>query len=207
MLCTFWCITWRVLLSHLTELSCQCTFALSISTPITSINSSDKFINPNSYELQLNWGSALKNLGKFDESLAHLDLAENINPMDSCVWLNKGVTLEAMDRQQEALECYDKAIDLNPNFLEAHCNKANSLMVIGQYSDAMEEFKSALAINPNDYDTLYNLSLLQLAMGDFVSGWKNYENRWLRENTPQKMVALIRVPICNKKSLFHAHLV
>jgi tetratricopeptide (TPR) repeat protein len=145
------------------------------------------FINHHSYELQLNWGSTLKNLGEFKESLTHLGLAENINPMDACVWLNKGVTLEAMDRQQEALECYDKAIALNHNYLEAHCNKANSLMVTGQYSDAMESFKSALAINPNDHDTLYNLSLLQLAMGDFVSGWKNYENRWLRENAPQKL--------------------
>lgn len=144
-------------------------------------------INPNSFELQVNWGAALKNLGKYQKSLDRLDLAIAINPLDPSVWLNKGVTLDAMDRQQQAVDCYEKAITLDDRYHEAYCNMANSLMVLGKYDQAMSVFQKALDINASDPDTLYNLSYLQLAKGDFINGWKNYENRWLRENAPKKL--------------------
>ena len=144
-------------------------------------------INPNSFELQANWGAALKNLGKYQKSLDCLDLAIANNPLDPSVWLNKGVTLDAMDRQQQAVDCYEKAITLDDRYHEAYCNMANSLMVLGKYDQAMSAFQKALDINASDPDTLYNLSYLQLAKGDFINGWKNYENRWLRENAPKKL--------------------
>jgi tetratricopeptide (TPR) repeat protein len=148
-------------------------------------------INPNSFELQVNWGATLKNLGAFQKSLDHLEQAKNINPLDASVWLNIGVTLEAMDRQENALESYKKAIKLNHQYHEAYCNMANSLMLLGKYDEAMQAFHQALNIHPEDPDTLYNLSLLQLAKGDFINGWKNYENRWLRENAPKKLFSEI----------------
>lgn len=141
-------------------------------------------LNPSSYEAHLNLGAALKNVGDYEQSLAHINQALALNPTDASAWLNKGVTLEAMNAQEKALECYEAALQLNPNYLEAYSNKANSLVVLGRHTDAQMAFESALSINPQDPDTLYNLSYLQLAQGNFEQGWPNYENRWLRQNAP-----------------------
>ena len=142
--------------------------------------------NPNSFEAQINLGSCLKNLGQYEQSLNHLILAEKIAPNDARVFLNKGVTYEAMDQQENAINCYEKAIRLEPKYLEAYCNKANSLLAIGQHEKANITFQKALSLNSSDADTLYNLSYLQLAEGNFKEGWKNYEYRWLRQNAPKK---------------------
>ena len=83
--------------------------------------------------------------------------------------------------------CLDgKALRLEPKYLEAYCNKANSLLAIGQHEKANITFQKALSLNSSDADTLYNLSYLQLAEGNFKEGWKNYEYRWLRQNAPKK---------------------
>jgi tetratricopeptide (TPR) repeat protein len=141
-------------------------------------------LNPSSYEAHLNLGAALKNIGEYEQSLVHINQAQALNPTDAGVWLNKGVTFEAMNAQEKALECYEVALQLNPNYLEAYSNKANSLAVLGRHADAQMAFESALSMNPQDPDTLYNLSYLQLAQGNFEQGWPNYENRWLRQNAP-----------------------
>jgi tetratricopeptide (TPR) repeat protein len=142
-------------------------------------------IHPDSFELQLNWGAALKNLGELEDSLQHLMEAEKTSPSDPRVWLNKGVTFEAMGKQDQALTCYETAIKHKPDYIEAHCNKANSLLVLRRHDQALSSFKNALTLKPDDADTLYNLSLLQLAQGDYRNGWKNYEQRWHRENAPK----------------------
>jgi tetratricopeptide (TPR) repeat protein len=49
-------------------------------------------LNPLSFELQVNWGASLKNLGRYTESLEHLLAAERIEPTDPRILLNKGVT-------------------------------------------------------------------------------------------------------------------
>jgi tetratricopeptide (TPR) repeat protein len=144
-------------------------------------------LNPNSFELQVNWGASLKNLGRYKESLEHLLEAERMEPLDPRILLNIGVTLEALDQQSEALECYEKALNIDPHFLEAHCNKANSLLVLRKHEDADAAFQKALLLNPTDPDTLHNLSFLQLSIGDYKNGWRNYEQRWHRQNAQKKL--------------------
>jgi tetratricopeptide (TPR) repeat protein len=171
---------------------------------VSQFEKAEKF-NPDSFELHINWGAALKNLGLYDESLNHLLKAEALNPSDSRVWLNKGVTLEAINQQEQAIESYDFALKINPKYLEAFCNKANALMAIGHHEEAFLAFQNALSINRNDPDTLYNLSFLQLHHGNYEEGWKNYENRWFRENAPIRPFDHIQ-PLANLDNIHGKHI-
>jgi tetratricopeptide (TPR) repeat protein len=157
-------------------------------------------LNRNSFELQVNWGASLKNLGRYRESLEHLLEAERMAPLDPRILLNLGVTLEALDRQSEALDCYERAIKIDPHFLEAHCNKANSLLVLRKHDDAYAAFQKALLLNPKDPDTLHNLSFLQLSKGDYKNGWRNYEQRWYRQNASKKLFSDIP-PLLNLENI------
>ena len=140
----------------------------------------------NSFEAQMNLGSCLNNLGEYSQSLIHLSKAQELNPENPSVWLNKGVTFEAMNSPLEALTCFDRAIALNSQYVEALTNKGNLFISLRRHEEAAQLFDKALQIAPDDKDTLYNLSLLQLALGDYEHGWRNYENRWLRQNAPKR---------------------
>ncbi|QWD78101.1 tetratricopeptide repeat protein [Polynucleobacter sp. MWH-Svant-W18] len=143
-------------------------------------------IDPNSFEAQMNLGSCLNNLGEYGRSLKHLSRAQELDPDNSYIWLNKGVTFEAMNNPTEALTCFDRAIELNSQYVEAFTNKGNLLISLKRHTEAAQLFDKALQIAPDDKDTLYNQSLLQLALGDYERGWRNYENRWLRQNAPKR---------------------
>lgn len=144
-------------------------------------------LNPNSFEVQLNLGACLTKLGEFNKSLFHINEAERLEPNNSAVWLNKGVAFDAMNDPTQAMICFDRALELNDQYIEALTNKGNLLISLKKHDEAANCFKKALKIVPGDTDTLYNLSLLQLALGDYEQGWKNYEYRWLRENAPQRL--------------------
>lgn len=47
--------------------------------------------------------------------------------------------------------------------------------------EALETFKAALEINPDNVATLWNMSLVQLRLGEFKEGWINYDNGLLPE--------------------------
>lgn len=55
---------------------------------------------------------------------------------------------------------------------------------IGDYSQAIECLEKALEINPNFHHARWNLSLIQLSVGDLEQGLKNYETRWNLEAFP-----------------------
>jgi len=47
--------------------------------------------------------------------------------------------------------------------------------------DALRSFKAALEKDPNNVATRWNMSLVQLRLGDFADGWINYDNGLLPE--------------------------
>jgi len=143
-------------------------------------------IDPSSFEAQMNLGSCLNNLGEYSKSLMYLSKAQELDPENPDVWLNKGVTFEAMNSPLEALTCFDRAIELNSHYVEALTNKGNLFISLRRHDEAAQLFEKALRIAPDDKDSLYNLSLLQLALGDYQRGWRNYENRWFRQNAPKR---------------------
>ena len=74
----------------------------------------------------VNKGTALSNLGRFEEALAACDRALALDPNDAS-WNNKGNALNDLGRYEEALAAYDRALALDPNVAMAWNNKGGAL--------------------------------------------------------------------------------
>ena len=85
-------------------------------------------IDPNYTHALNNKGSALINLGKYDEAIQYLDKALQIDPNDTLALNNKGGALINLERYDEAIQYYDKALQIDPN--DTRCSKQQRSCII-----------------------------------------------------------------------------
>ncbi|ANI98754.1 hypothetical protein A8O14_00740 [Polynucleobacter wuianus] len=139
-------------------------------------------LNPYSIEALINKGAVLNELRQYDEALLTHKNAIALDPNSSKAWSNQGVTLNELRRYEEALAAHKKALELDPQSCKAWSNQGVTLNELRRYEEALKSYKQALKINPNDSEAAWNLSLIQLLLGDFKNGWVNYEQRWQIEH-------------------------
>jgi len=89
-----------------------------------------------------------------------------------------------------AIPCLDAALEDDPNNGTTWANRGIALKALGRYPEALESLQQAVRVAPDNAENLWNLSLAQLATGDYAGGWANYEIRF----APQR-VALDRVKL------------
>ncbi|WP_404841730.1 hypothetical protein [Burkholderia cepacia] len=139
------------------------------------------------YELAPAWPSLKNNLalairltnGDPDTEYALLERALDDNPTDAQAWTNAVVTrLERLDLDG-ALDAATQAYALAPESPLVANNTATVLKEAGQWDAAEAYARRAIDLAPDNATYRHNLSLLQLARGDFASGWRNYEARWV----------------------------
>jgi tetratricopeptide (TPR) repeat protein len=101
-------------------------------------------------------GSALVDLGRYEEAITAFDQAIDINPDDHAALYNKGVALDKLGRYEDAITAYDQALAIKPDKHAAINNKGVALGKIGRYEDAIAAYDQALAIKPDKHAALYN---------------------------------------------------
>ena len=89
-------------------------------------------------------------LGAWDEALAAVDLALDIDDQNAVFYALKARVQLARREYGSALSENEVAIDLNPTFAAAHCGLADSLAYEGRYEEAIERFEKAIELSPND---------------------------------------------------------
>jgi tetratricopeptide (TPR) repeat protein len=119
----------------------------------------------------------LKRLNRLDEALADNERALRLDPANADTCGNMGNVLQTLGRHEDALTWYDRSLDLRPNIASA-TNKAMSLTELARFDEAVIAYRKALDIAPGHAIAVWNLSLLQLAAGDFEAGWRAREARW-----------------------------
>jgi tetratricopeptide (TPR) repeat protein len=125
-----------------------------------------------------NRAGALKRLRRFDDALAAYEAvlalhADDIDALNEC-----GGLFTALNRPEEALACYQRALVAAPGVAELHINKGTALVALNRHEEALESFSAAIAVDPERAEAHYNQSLVRLRLGDFQSGWRQYEWRW-----------------------------
>jgi tetratricopeptide (TPR) repeat protein len=90
---------------------------------------------------------------------------------------NRGVALQELNRLTEAQASYDRAIALNSRFAEAHCNRGALLARQNQPQAALESFDRAITIKPDFAVAHFRRAQALLSIGNFASGWSEYEWR------------------------------
>ena len=136
-------------------------------------------LQPNFASALILRGNLLSKLGNAQLAIADYTAAIHLNSDDALAYFNLANALRSQGRMAEALTAFDQALKLEPNFVQALCNKANTERDLMQISEAEITYKLAIQLEPANHQLLWNLSLLQLQLGNYKEGWKNYENRLL----------------------------
>ena len=135
-------------------------------------------INPNYVEAHNNLGLALQKSREFAAAIQSFDLAISLKPNFTDALYNKANVLQETGSIKNAIAHYYKAIELKPDYAEAYCNLGVALHELQELDSALFCYNKAISLKPDYSDSLFNKSLLQLRLGNYLDGWKLYEYRW-----------------------------
>jgi len=151
--------------------------------------------DPDSIPAIINLGILFQEQERYEEAVIQFKKAMMINPNDEKIYNNLGLSYFKMHLYENSLEEYKKAINLNPRYEEAIFSLGNSYDMIGNHGQAIKEFEKVIAINPNHARAFFNLAQIQLALGDFMDGWKNYGWRFNEEINKESVLADLNIPL------------
>jgi tetratricopeptide (TPR) repeat protein len=121
---------------------------------------------------------ALLALRKLEQALSDNLRAEAIQPDNADTLNNIGACLQSLGREEEALIWFDRALERLPDAIEILNNKASILGQLQRFEEALALYGDIRARRLNSATTDWNLSLLQMLLGDFEAGWAGREARW-----------------------------
>jgi hypothetical protein len=116
--------------------------------------------------------------GEHAEALRLIQAAMRSNPSSGTTASDMGVILERMGRLDEAKDSYDRALVLQPDQKVAHNGRGLALAAKGRIREAIAAFTRAIEFDPGYADARFHRSLALLLVGDFATGWDEYEWRW-----------------------------
>jgi tetratricopeptide (TPR) repeat protein len=135
-------------------------------------------IKPDYPDALCNLGNVYRKQDKLVEAIDCFRRALVLAPTHADLHCNLGDSLHVQGKVDEAIVSYKRTLDFNPNHHKA-CNcLCNAYFDRGELTESMAWCERALAIDPDYADAKMNLCLLQLLLGDYVNGWRNYEVRW-----------------------------
>lgn len=112
-----------------------------------------------------NLGTALQQLGRHDEAVAHHQQAIALMPGYAPAYNNLGASLRAAGRLDEAVAAYRQALALKPDFASASYNLANALLEKGQDGASVDQFRQALQ-SADTVEAHNNLGIALARQGD-----------------------------------------
>jgi tetratricopeptide (TPR) repeat protein len=135
-------------------------------------------VKPDYVDALVNLGGAYRQLMRLDEAVDTFQKALALVPENADYHCNLGDALHVQGKIPEAIEFYKQTLALNPKHFKA-CNcLCNANFDLGNLAESVHWCEQALAIQPDFGDALMNQCLLQLLLGDYANGWRNYEVRW-----------------------------
>ncbi len=127
-----------------------------------------------------NLSIALRNLGHRDTAVACARRAVALNPDDLLYLVNLSDCLAALDLMDEALDALEKALKIEPENLIYRRKYAAALQQSGGHGEALAQTSIIRTKEPDDAETTWQQGRINLALGNFLAGWKDYEMRWKR---------------------------
>ncbi|MDQ3258430.1 MAG: tetratricopeptide repeat protein, partial [Acidobacteriota bacterium] len=162
-------------------------------------------LNPN-YATAHHWLGIdlLTQIKRFDEALAELRRAEQLDPLSPMIGTNIGDTLLLSRRYDEAIAQYKRVLSLDPNFAYARFNLGWGYCVKGMYREAIVELRKSLELSNDPAAIGYlGLSLAKSGRRDEAKKLLNQLNRESAERyVPSFAVALIYIGFNEKEEAF-----
>lgn len=98
------------------------------------------------------------------------DISPNVSNLT-----NLGKSLNEMGRHEEAISWFMKAAEKNPSNAGTYANASATLVQMSKWKDAKDCAEMALDCDPDNLHARTNLAHAQLAQGQWVEGFKNFE--------------------------------
>jgi eukaryotic-like serine/threonine-protein kinase len=107
-------------------------------------------LNPN-YATAYQWyGRLLSALGRHNESIANLQMAQALDPLSLSINTGVGVSYYMAGRYEEAIQQYRKTLEMSNAFTVAHEHLGSALLQTGMHSEAIAEFLEAARLDESD---------------------------------------------------------
>ena len=100
-------------------------------------------LDPNNLDAHYHYSVLLMCLGRTEESLGEIQIAEQLDPLSPTVQIQFGRVLHKAGRLDEALGRLKQAIDREPRSHQAYVRLAALYVQMGRYTEAMETFDKA----------------------------------------------------------------
>jgi tetratricopeptide (TPR) repeat protein len=132
-----------------------------------------------------NLGLALREAERLDEARAHLERAAELRPASADAHVNLGTLLVDLGDLDGAGRAYRRALELDPRHAEATHGLGLVAFRNLDIAGARARFAEALALRPDYAAARTSLGELELAQGEFATGWANYESRLDTSGAPR----------------------
>ena len=123
-------------------------------------------------------GTLAFQVGKYEIAVQFIQRALKISPTSAHFYNNCGPALRALGRFEEAVDCYRKAMELQPSLPQVWYNLGKCYGEAGQPLNALDAYNRQLELDGGHPSARWNRSLVNLALGNFQDGWRDYELRW-----------------------------
>jgi tetratricopeptide (TPR) repeat protein len=125
-----------------------------------------------------NLGGVLHMQGKLEAALVAYRRALELDPGLPQANQNYASIVRDADALARAAEDYRRHTRANPNDALAFNDLGNTLRELGRHDEALAAYGRALALNPGLAEAHFSRAFVQLLLGDYAQGWKEYEWRW-----------------------------
>lgn len=122
-----------------------------------------------------NFGNALREKGRINESIAQYQMAVHINPNNAEARDNLGIDLLEEGKVAEALAQYQMAVQIDPSLAMAHNNLGLLLHRQGRQNEAILQYRKAIQLNPDSADTHYDLAIALQQTGNLDEAIIQYQ--------------------------------
>ncbi|HET6252062.1 MAG TPA: tetratricopeptide repeat-containing glycosyltransferase family protein [Tepidisphaeraceae bacterium] len=141
-------------------------------------------LSPNIADYRTHLGNALSGRKDYPAAIDAYRQALRLNPKSEVAHDGLGAALREIGLVDQAIASHRQALAIKPNSAVVHYNFGLTIAKKGALAEAMHCYRQAIALEPNYAEAHWNLALLQLMLGDFEQGWREYEWRWRRRNFP-----------------------
>ena len=129
-------------------------------------------------EAHVNLGNSLRAMRRYDEAAGAYRAAIGLRPGYAEAHSNLGIVLDLLNRPADALASFAAAVEFDSGIKLGYNNLALALADLDRHEEAIRFFQLARQMDPDAPEPVYNESLVQLALGNFEQGWRDYEARW-----------------------------
>lgn len=135
-------------------------------------------VDPLNPLLNLYAGTALHDLGRYEEAVVCYETALQGKPQMGEIHNNLGNSLMALGRFGDAADSFSRAVSLLTSSPVPLAARATALQALGKVAEAEADCRKAIIIAPDFAAAHWNLSLSLLLQGRYEEGWREYEWRW-----------------------------